>query len=111
MGLDRLQDEIFQTHLLSNRLKIILWDLTVPFSIGVKKELGDINLIIHMAAETHVDNSIRDPGPFVQNNILSTVNLLEYSRELKSLEVMFYFSTDEVFGPALDNKLYKEDEQ
>ena len=61
-----------------------------------------------MAAETHVDNSITDPKLFIENNILSTLNLLEYSRSLSNLKQFFYFSTDEVFGPALGDTLYKE---
>ena len=77
----------------------------------LKKEIGEINYIVHMAAETHVDNSIKDPLSFIKNNILSTANLLEYARELKELEIFFYFSTDEVYGPALGDKLYSEDER
>ena len=61
-----------------------------------------------MAAETHVDNSIKDPKLFLDNNINSTLNLLEYSRTLPNLEIFFYFSTDEVFGPALNDTLFKE---
>ena len=110
MGFERLKEPVFQKHL-NNRLKVITWDLATPFSMGLKKELGDINLIIHIAAETHVDNSIKYPVPFVKNNIMSTLHLLEYARELKNLEIMFYFSTDEVYGPALNDKLYKEDER
>ena len=41
----------------------------------------------------------------------STLNLLEFSRTLCNLEVFIYFSTDEVYGPALDNKLFKEHEK
>ena len=61
-----------------------------------------------MAAETHVDNSIKNPKLFLDNNIGSTLNLLEYSRKLSNLEIFFYFSTDEVFGPALNDILFKE---
>jgi dTDP-glucose 4,6-dehydratase len=61
-----------------------------------------------MAAETHVDNSILDPLKVITNNVNSTVNLLEWARTLKNLEIFFYFSTDEVFGPALGDTLYKE---
>ena len=64
-----------------------------------------------MAAETHVDNSIKHPVSFVKNNIMSTLYLLEYARKLNKLETFFYFSTDEVYGPALGSKLYKEDER
>merc|ERR1719491_2275545 len=64
-----------------------------------------------MAAETHVDNSIANPLPFVKNNIHSTLSMLEWARvDLvpAGLKMFFYFSTDEVFGPALDDVLYKE---
>ena len=64
-----------------------------------------------MAAETHVDNSIAEPIEFIKNNILSTVQLLEYARKLKKLAIFFYFSTDEVYGPALNDKMFKEDER
>lgn len=106
MGYSRLRD----TGILdSPRVKIFTNDLVNALPLGLRKEMGDdINYIIHMAAETHVDNSIKDPELFIKNNILSTYNLLEYSRTLKKLETFFYFSTDEVFGPALGNKLFKE---
>ena len=64
-----------------------------------------------MAADTHVDNSISNPIPFIKNNIMSTVHMLEYARTLSNLEIFFYFSTDEVYGPALGNKLFQEDER
>ena len=107
-GLERLRDT---GALDSNRVKVFTYDLSHPLSIGLKKELGDINYIVHMAAETHVDNSISTPIPFIKNNIMSTVHILEYARTLKNLEIFFYFSTDEVYGPALGDKLFLEDER
>lgn len=105
-GFERLRD----TGCLNNeRIKIFTNDLINPIPEGLQKEIGEnINYIVHMAAETHVDNSIQNPKLFLDNNINSTLNLLEFSRNLKNLEVFFYFSTDEVFGPALNDKLYKE---
>ena len=105
-GFERLRD----TGCLSNdRIKIFTNDLINPIPEGIQKEIGsNINYIIHMAAETHVDNSIKDPKLFLDNNINSTLNLLEYSRTLKNLDTFFYFSTDEVFGPALGDTLFKE---
>lgn len=90
------------------RLKCITWDLEIPFSDGIIREIGDINIIIHMAAETHVDKSISDPVGCIRNNVMSTVHLLEYARTLKNLEKFQYFSTDEVFGPAPKGTNYKE---
>lgn len=107
-GLERLRDT---GALDNNRVKVFTYDLSYPLSIGLKKELGNVNYIVHMAADTHVDNSISTPVPFVRNNIMSTVHMLEYARSLSNLEIFFYFSTDEVYGPALGNKLFKEDER
>lgn len=108
MGLDRLKNtNIFDKY--KDRIKIFTIDLILPISEGIKKEIGgDVDYIIHMAAETHVDNSIKDPIFVINNNINSTVNLLEFARHLPKLKHFFYFSTDEVFGPALNNKLFKE---
>ena len=106
-GVERLRDT---ETLIDNRIKLFTSDLILPLSEGIIKEIGtDIDYIVHMAAETHVDNSIKDPKLFITNNIQSTVNLLEYARtELPNLKTFFYFSTDEVFGPALGSTLYKE---
>ena len=105
MGYSRLKDT---GTLKSDRVNLFCYDLVNDISVGLKKEIGDVNYIVHMAAETHVDNSIKDPELFVHNNVMSTLKLLEYARTLATLEMFFYFSTDEVFGPALGNTLYKE---
>ena len=106
-GVERLRDT---ETLIDKRIKLFTSDLILPLSDGLIKEIGtDVDYIIHMAAETHVDNSIKDPKLFINNNIQSTVNLLEYARtEIPNLKTFFYFSTDEVFGPALGSTLYKE---
>ncbi len=107
-GFERLRD----TEVLDNpRIKIFTYDLVNQITPGLEQEFGDINYIVHMAAETHVDNSIKNPKLFIKNNVMSTFTMLEYARKLKKLkklEKFFYFSTDEVFGPALNDKLYKE---
>ena len=106
-GFERLRDT---GTINDKRIKLFTSDLILPLSDGLIKEIGtDVDYIVHMAAETHVDNSIKDPKLFITNNIQSTVNLLEYARtELPNLKTFFYFSTDEVFGPALGSTLYKE---
>ena len=104
-GLERLRDT---ECLASNRVRVFTCDLALPLPYGLKKEIGESVIhIVHMAAETHVDNSIKDPGLFIRNNVNSTFNMLEYARELSNLTTFFYFSTDEVFGPALEDTLYK----
>ena len=105
MGYERLRDT---NTLESPRVKVFCYDLVNTISDGLKREIGKVDYIVHMAAETHVDNSIKDPELFINNNIISTVKLLEYAKSLESLKMFFYFSTDEVFGPALGDTLYKE---
>ncbi len=63
----------------------------------------DINAVIHLAAESHVDRSILGPAPFISTNILGTFNLLELARAVAEKSGRFRFhhvSTDEVFGSA-----------
>lgn len=105
-GFERLRD----TDVIDNdRVKVFTCDLILPLSEGIIKEIGEVDYIVHMAAETHVDNSIKNPKLFLDNNIQSTFNLLEYAKNnLLNLKTFFYFSTDEVFGPALGETLYKE---
>jgi dTDP-glucose 4,6-dehydratase len=106
MGLNRLRNNLLIN---SPRVKIFTFDLCNEISEGIRKEIGnDIDYIVHMAAETHVDNSIKEPVKVINNNISSTVHLLEWARTLPKLSMFFYFSTDEVFGPALGDTLYKE---
>ena len=62
----------------------------------------DFDAVVHLAAESHVDNSIKNPFSFAQTNIQGTLNLLEAARQYwgnHSKDQRFYhISTDEVFG-------------
>lgn len=90
------------------RLKIFTHDLTAPFSELLKKRIGHIDYILHLASLSDVEASIHDPVLFIQNNVNLTLYLLEYARESKP-EVFVMFSTDEVYGPTKD-KTTKYDE-
>lgn len=103
-GLDRLRDIGALDH---PKVRLFIYDLTSKIDEGFVKEMEDIDWIIHMAAETHVDNSIVDPYYAIMNNVHSTLNLLELARKLK-VEKFLYFSTDEVYGPALGDTLFDE---
>jgi dTDP-glucose 4,6-dehydratase len=56
----------------------------------------DADVVVHFAAETHVDKSILDPGVFVRNNVLGTQIVLDAVREHGTR--FHHVSTDEVFG-------------
>lgn len=57
----------------------------------------DVDVIIHLAAESHVDRSILDPAPFITTNVLGTYTLLESATNHK-ISRFIHISTDEVFG-------------
>lgn len=65
------------------------------------------NVIVHFAAETHVDRSILNPENFLKTNILGTSILLELSQKYK-IEKFINISTDEVYGEIKEGK-FKED--
>ncbi|MCK9430593.1 MAG: dTDP-glucose 4,6-dehydratase [Candidatus Omnitrophica bacterium] len=69
------------------------------------KENPDI--VVHFAAESHVDRSIQDAAPFVETNIKGTQVLLDVSRKHK-VQKFIFISTDEVYGEIAKGK-FKED--
>jgi len=66
-------------------------------------ELGEFEYIVHFAAESHVDNSIKNGLPFVRTNVEGTFNLLEIARKNKNLKKFIHISTDEVYGDMNDH--------
>lgn len=104
-GFDRVKDiNAFD----NKRVTTYTYDLTNPISEGLKKELGDeYDYVLHVAAESHVDNSIDHPRPFIINNVQSTITMLEFAKLVKPKKFL-YFSTDEVYGSAPKDRDYKE---
>ena len=68
--------------------------------------------VIHLAAESHVDNSIKDPLGFAKTNVMGTLNLLEAARMLwgnhPNNKRFYHISTDEVFGSLSDSGSFSE---
>ena len=67
--------------------------------------------VIHLAAESHVDRSIKDPLAFVRTNILGTVNLLNSFKRIHSDfegKRFYHISTDEVYGTLGSQGLFEE---
>jgi dTDP-glucose 4,6-dehydratase len=65
-------------------------------------ELPDCDYIVHFAAESHVDNSIKDGRPFVRTNVEGTFNMVELALKVKGLKKFIHISTDEVYGDMID---------
>ena len=104
--LHEILDEFSTTD--KKRLKIVFHDLKAEINSQLKNELGEPDIILHLAAASHVDRSIIYPMEFVMDNVVGTVNLLDFARSLKKLEKFVYFSTDEIFGNAPEGVSYKE---
>ena len=68
---------------------VILWQTMNKF---------DITHVVHFAAESHVDNSIYSPDPFVMTNIMGTYNLMKAIFDYEKVEKFIHISTDEVYG-------------
>jgi len=62
----------------------------------VDRLVGTHDLVVHFAAESHNDNSLRDPSPFVSTNLIGTFTLLEAVRKHQTR--FHHISTDEVYG-------------
>ena len=60
--------------------------------------LDDCDLVVHFAAESHVDRSILDSGPFISTNVVGTQTLLDACREVGSVQRFVNIGTDEVYG-------------
>lgn len=67
----------------------------------VDRLVAESDIVVHFAAESHVDNSLHDPGPFIRTNLIGTYTILQAVR--RHGRRLHHISTDEVFGDlALD---------
>jgi len=71
-----------------------------------------INKVIHFAAESHVDRSIKDPFSFAKTNVMGTLSLLQAAKEAWSNDysdkLFYHISTDEVYGSLNQDELFTE---
>ena len=91
------------------RFRFVWHDLRAPINDQVKRQIGEIDHVVHLAAGTHVDRSIADPSAFVLDNVLGTCHLLEWARTA-NLRSFVHYSTDEVYGSAPPGVNYREDQ-
>lgn len=91
-----------------NRLRFIKHDISTPLDKELLKE--SVDLILHMGGESHVLPSIQNPLNTVITNVVGTCNLLNYAKSIKTLHSFVYFSSDEVFGPVINNRPHREED-
>ena len=68
------------------------------------------HLVVHLAAETHVDRSILGSGDFIRTDVFGTFVLLEAARGAKALRRFVHVSTDEVYGSVPEGASRETDE-
>lgn len=96
-SLDRLRDiNVFE----DSRVQCLTRNLCDPIEGGFAKELGKPEFFLHIAAMSHVDNSIKDPASCAYNNVMSTIRVMDFIRKHSPDTKMINFGTDEVFGPC-----------
>jgi dTDP-glucose 4,6-dehydratase len=86
--------------------KFLKGDVTSRDDVRAAMSLG-VTDVIHFAAESHVDRSIQDSGPFVKTNVIGTQILLDAAREFKAQKYV-QVSTDEVYGSLGPTGLFTE---
>ena len=75
---------------------------------AVEAAMRGVHSVIHFAAESHVDRSIHDSGPFVRTNIVGTQILLDAARAA-AVRRFLQVSTDEVYGSLGPSGAFRED--
>ena len=81
-----------------SEIRLVQGDVTDAELVG--KLVAASDAVVHFAAETHVDNALADPEPFVRSNVLGTFSVLEAVRH-RGAEAsirLHHVSTDEVYG-------------
>jgi len=111
-NLNRL-NEVVESYPTSERKRVrtVFHDLKADLNPQIVNTVGEVDIIVHLAAGSHVDRSIEYPMEFVLDNVVGTLNPLEFARKCGNLERFVYFSTDEVFGPAPNGVKYKENDR
>lgn len=107
-SLDRLSYAGDLSRLVGSNARVLFHDLKAEISPELEKRLGQFDYIFHLAASSHVNNSIADPLRTVQDNVVGTCNILNFARNQENLKRFFFFSTDEVFGSATEGEVFDE---
>ncbi|WP_125132628.1 dTDP-glucose 4,6-dehydratase [Microbacterium sp. 10M-3C3] len=87
-------NEASLTGLPADRVELVVGD--IADAVLVDELFGRVDAVVHYAAESHNDNSLNDPRPFLDTNIVGTYTLLEAAR--KHGRRFHHISTDEVYG-------------
>lgn len=110
INLDKLTyagNEKYNLDLDCDRYKLIVGDIKDSKLVREILEKNNIDAIIHFAAESHVDNSINNPMPFFETNIMGLSKLLNTVKDVwqgDTSKRFIHISTDEVYGEILEGE-------
>lgn len=93
-------------HNIPDSVKFYSLDIVSEKSCQYVFDTHNVKTVFHFAAESHVDNSIKDCSEFINTNISGTVNLLNLSLK-NEIEKFIHISTDEVYG-SIDEGSFTE---
>lgn len=90
------------------RITYLYHDLKYTINDSLREQIGEVEYILHLAANSHVDRSITNPREFFEDNVMGTLSMLEFLRLHMPKARFVNFSTDEVYGPAPEGYKFKE---
>jgi len=90
------------------RITYLYHDLKYTINESLREQIGEVDYILHLAANSHVDRSITNPKEFFEDNVMGVVNILEFMRLYQPKARMINFNTDECYGPAPEGYKFKE---
>lgn len=99
---DRISDLLERYPEYRERLTVVTHDLLAPISEQLDNRMGKVDFVFNLASESHVDRSISDPRPFIENNVALILTMLEWLRVHPEVKAFVQCSTDEVYGPAYE---------
>jgi len=86
------------------RFRFVRLDVAARSPVAALVAEERIDVVVHCAAETHVDRSIRDAAPFLRTNVEGTLSLLEAVRGREGFACFLHVSTDEVYGTVVEGR-------
>ena len=86
----------------SRHYRFVQGDIRQPKTVGQAME--GVQVVVHFAAETHVDRSITDAAPFLRTNVEGTYTLLQAAQAV-GVKRFVHLSTDEVYGPVMEGAI------
>lgn len=84
----------------ADRVEAFNHDCATPINDTTAKLIGDVDMILNFASDTHPPRSVTHPVEFMHNNVDIALYLLEYARTREQMPLFVQISTNSVYGPA-----------